>query len=104
MIATPLQPLGHYVLLKQVEPQAVTEGGIVLPTVAQEKTNEGIVLAVGPGRKNTTTGMVEPIGVKVGDRVVYGKYSATEIKYGREEYLLVDEQNLYAVVQTPEVH
>ena len=95
----PVQPLGDRVLVKVVEAQEKTKGGIVLPDTAKEKPQEGKVLAVGKG-KMLETGNVQVLEIKSGDRVLYGKYSGTEIttKEG-EEVLIMREDDILAVVK-----
>ncbi|HHX10164.1 MAG TPA: co-chaperone GroES [Firmicutes bacterium] len=91
-----LKPLSDRVVLKPVEAEERTKGGIVLPDTAKDKPQEGEVVAVGPGTilKNGTK--LEP-EVKVGDRVIYSKYSGTEIKIDGEEYLIVRESDILAI-------
>lgn len=93
-----LKPLADRVVVKPLEAEEKTKGGIVLPDTAQEKPHEGEVLAVGPG-KLTESGKVQPPEVKVGDRVIYGKYSGTEITTREGETILImREDDIYAVV------
>ena len=91
-----LKPLGDRVLVEPLEPEAKTSGGIYLPEAAQEAPREGTVIAVGPG-KVADSGELVPVGVKVGDIVLYTKYGGNEIKVEGTEYLLVDEHSLLAV-------
>lgn len=83
-----IKPLADYVVVQQEEPEAKTASGIYLPTQAQEKPKVAKVLAVGKGVKE----------VKVGDRVVFGGYSNTELKHEGKEYILIKEENIYATV------
>ena len=94
-----IQPLGERVLLKVLDAEAKTKGGIVLPDTAKEKPQEGQVVAVGKG-KVSEEGKVKPLEVKAGDRVLFAKYSGTEVttKDG-EEYLIVKEEDILAVVR-----
>ena len=94
-----IKPLGDRILLKPLEAEEKTRGGIVLPDTAKEKPQEGKVVAVGPG-KVLESGKVQPVEVKVGDVVLYGKYSGTEVatKDG-EEYLIVREEDIVAVIK-----
>ena len=94
-----IQPLGDRVVLKQLEPEEKTKGGIVLPDTAKEKPQEGEVVAVGKG-KVLDNGQLQVPEVKVGDRVLYGKYSGTDIttKEG-EEYLIVREEDILAIIK-----
>jgi len=93
-----LKPTAERVVLEPVEPAKTTAGGIILPDTAQEKTQEGLIIAVGPGRK-TDKGEVIPIDLKVGDKVIYSKYSGSEIKLDGNEYLIISEKDVLAVVK-----
>ena len=94
-----IKPLGDRVLVKPLEAEEVSAGGIVLPDTAKEKPAEGKVVAVGPGKK-TDDGTVIPVGIKVGDKVLYGKYGGNEISTNDgKEYLVIREDDIYAVVQ-----
>ncbi|MCQ9208720.1 MAG: co-chaperone GroES [Omnitrophica bacterium] len=94
-----IQPLGDRVLLKVLEAESKTKGGIVLPDTAKEKPQEGKVIAVGKG-KSSKSGQNIPLQVKAGDRVLFAKYSGTEVttKEG-EEYLIVKEEDILAIVK-----
>ena len=94
-----IKPLADRIIVKQLEAEEKTKGGIVLPDTAKEKPQEGKVIAVGKG-KVLESGQVQPIEVKVGDRILYAKYSGTEIttKNG-EEYLIIKEDDVLAVVK-----
>ena len=91
------KPFGDRVLVKPIEKEEVTVGGIVLPDTVQERPQEAEVVAVGPGRISDEGKRIE-LEVKVGDRVVYSKYAGTEIKEEGEEYLLLRESDLLAKV------
>lgn len=91
-----LRPLGDRVVLKVVSTEEKTQGGIVLPDTAKEKPQEGEVVAVGPGRVLDNGTRIAP-EVKVGDRVVFAKYSGTEVKVNGEEYLIIRESDILAV-------
>ena len=91
-----LKPLGGRVLVKPLESEAKSTGGILLPDTARKKPQEGKVVAVGDG-KVLDTGKVEPIPVKVGDVVIYPEYGGTEVKFDDVEYLLIDCDSLLAV-------
>lgn len=84
-----IKPLGDRVVLRQIESEETTKGGLVLPDTAKEKPQEGEVLAVGPGRV-MDNGERAALEVKVGDRVIYSKYSGTEVKQDGETYLIVN--------------
>ena len=94
-----LQPLGDRVIVKPLEAQEKTKGGIVLPDTAKEKPQEGKVVAVGKG-KLLENGQVKALEVKAGDRILYGKYSGSEIntKEG-DEYLIMKEEDILAIVR-----
>ncbi len=93
-----IKPLGDRVLIKPSKEPEKTKGGIVLPDTAKEKPQEGEVVAVGEGRK-TEEGKAVPLTVKVGDKVLYGKYSGTEITVDGDEYLIMREEDILAIVQ-----
>lgn len=95
-----LKPLGGRVLVKPLESEAKSSGGILLPDTAQKKPQEGEVIAVGDG-KVLDNGQVEPVPVKVGDIVIFPEYGGTEVKFDGEEYLLIDSDSLLAV-RTPD--
>lgn len=92
-----LKPLGERILLKVVEAEEKTEGGIVLPDSAKKKPQQGEVVAVGSG-KVTDKGEKLPLEVKKGDKVVFSQYSGTEVKDGEEEFLIVYERDILAIV------
>jgi len=95
-MAVQLRPLGDRVVVKPLEAEEKTKGGIILPDTAKDKPQEGEVVAVGPGRVLENGNRV-PLDVKVGDRVVYSKYGGTEVKIDDEEYLVIRESDLLAV-------
>jgi chaperonin GroES len=93
-----IKPLGDRVLIKQIDSEEVTKGGIVLPDTAKEKPQEGEVLAVGPG-KLLDNGQRAPMEVKEGDRVLFAKYAGSEIKQGGEEYMILNsERDILAII------
>jgi len=92
-----LKPLGDRLVVESVEQAQTTTGGVILPDTAKEKPQEGMVLAVGPGRK-TDKGDVIPIELKAGDRIIYSKYSGSEIKLEGKEYLIISEKDVLAIV------
>lgn len=94
-MAIKLQPLADRVVVKPIEREEVTRGGIVLPDTVKERPQEGKVLAVGPG-KLSEDGKRVPMDVKVGDIVVYAKYGGTEIKIDDEELIILNESNILA--------
>ena len=93
-----LRPLADRVLVRPLEREEVTKSGIVLPDTAKEKPQEGVVEAVGNGRLNEQTGKREPVDVSVGDRVIYSKYAGNEVKVDEEDYLILGEKDILAVV------
>jgi len=97
MASLNLRPLGDRVVLKPLEREEVTKSGIVLPDTAKEKPQQGEVLAVGPGRVLDTGERVTP-DVKQGDRVLFAKYSGTEFKFDQDEYLILRESDILAIV------
>jgi len=94
-----VRPLGDRVLIKIVEQAERTAGGLFLPDTAREKPQLGEVVAVGAGRRNEKTGVVTPLEIKVGDRVLYSKYSGTEVKIEGAEYLLASEKDILAIAE-----
>ena len=95
MAKAKLQPLGDRVVIKAIEREEVTKGGLVLPDTAKEKPQEGEVIAVGPGRL-TEDGNRIAMEVKKGDRVIYAKYGGTEIKLEDEEFIILRESDILA--------
>jgi len=92
-----VKPLNDRVLVKRIEELQVTKGGIVIPDTAKEKPIEGKVIAVGPG-KMSDAGNRMTLQVQEGDRVLFGKYSGTEIKMEGEEYLMMREEDILGVI------
>ncbi len=92
-----LKPLGDKVVLKVKETEEKTAGGVYLPDTSKEKTMQATVIAVGSGE--VIDGKKVPLDVKVGDEVIYAKYSGTEIKVGNEEYLLVKQSDILAICE-----
>lgn len=92
-----IKPLGDRVVIKPSPAEEKTKGGIILPDTAKEKPVVGEIVAVGPGRK-ADDGKVIPLDVKVGDKVLYGKYSGTEVTLDGEEYLIMRESDIFAVI------
>ena len=90
-------PLHDKVLVKRTEEEEKSAGGIVLPGSATEKPSQGEVVAVGPGKK-TENGDVSPVGVAVGDTVIFGQYGGNEIKIDGDEYLILSESDIFGVV------
>jgi len=88
-----ITPLADRVLVQAAAAETKTASGIIIPDTAQEKPQKGSVVAVGKGTKDN------PITVKVGDNVLYGKYAGTELKYGGEEYLIMKESDILAIIK-----
>lgn len=93
-----LKPLHDRLIVRASEPEEVSKGGIILPDTAQEKPQQGEVLAIGPG-KIDEAGKTLPMSVKVGDTVLYGKYSGTEINLDGGDVLIMRESDVFAVVE-----
>jgi chaperonin GroES len=96
-----LKPLGDRVIVEVLDEEETTFSGIVLPDTAKEKPQRGKVLAVGPGKYED--GKLVPLDVKKGDEVIFSKYGGTEVKVGREEYLILRESDILAKVATTKV-
>ncbi len=93
-----IRPLQDRVLVKRLEEEEKTSGGIIIPDTAKEKPQRGEIIAVGPGRKNED-GKVQPLDVKAGDKVLFSKYAGTEIKVEGEELLIMREDDIMAVIE-----
>lgn len=92
-----LKPLGDRVVIKQVEAEEKTKSGIILTSQAQEKPQEAVVVAVGPG--TVKDGEKVPMEVKEGDKVIYSKYAGTQVKFEGEELIIVKESDILAIVE-----
>jgi len=92
------RPLGDRVLVRRVEEEAKTKGGIIIPDTAKEKPQEGEVLAVGPGARDES-GKLQPLDVKSGDRILFGKWSGTEVKLDGEDLLIMKESDILGVLE-----
>ena len=93
-----IRPLHDRVIVKRIEEEATTKGGIIIPDTAKEKPIEGKVVAVGGG-KLLENGTKQPLEVKAGDRVLFGKYAGTDIKVDGEEHLIMREDDIIAIVE-----
>jgi chaperonin GroES len=91
------RPLHDRVVVKRIEAEEKTAGGIIIPDTAKEKPQQGEVIAVGPGGRDET-GKLIPIDVKAGDRVLFGKWSGTEVKIDGDEYLIMKESDIMGVL------
>ena len=96
---TKVNPLADRVVIRALEETEQMRGGLYIPDTAKEKPQQGEVVAAGPGKFDEKGGQRIPMDVKVGDKVLYGKYSGTEVKYGGEEYLVLSARDLLAVVE-----
>lgn len=94
---TKIKPLFDFILIKPLEAEEKTASGIVLPDSAKEKPQIGLVMAVGSGRANPE-GKVMPVSVKVGQKIMYKKWGGNEVKVGNEEWMLVEEKDILAVL------
>ena len=92
------RPLHDRLLIRRVEQEAKTTGGIIIPDTAQEKPMEGEIIAVGPGARGED-GKVQPLDVKTGDRVLFGKWSGTEIKIDGEELMIMKESDIMGLLE-----
>jgi len=93
-----IRPLQDRVIVKRLEEEEKTKGGIIIPDSAKEKPQEGKVIAVGKG-KATEDGKVIPLDVKVGDKILFGKYSGTEVKIDGEEHLIMREEDILGIIE-----
>jgi chaperonin GroES len=96
-MATNIRPLHDRVIVKRLEEEERTKGGLIIPDTAKEKPQEGKVIAVGPGKQDD--GKVISLAVKPGDKVLFGKYSGTEIKLEGEEHLILREDDILGIVE-----
>lgn len=96
-MATRVRPLNDRVIVKRIQEEEKTKGGIIIPDTAKEKPQEGQVVAVGPGRRDD--GKVIALDIKTGDRVLFAKYSGTEIKLDGEEHLIMREEDILGVIE-----
>src|SRR3954449_9253794 len=92
------RPLGDRVLVKRVEEEAKTRGGIIIPDTAKEKPQEGEVIAVGPGARDDS-GKVQALDVKPGDRILFGKWSGSEVKLDGQDLLIMKESDILGVLE-----
>lgn len=91
-------PIGDKILVKRVEAEEKTKGGIVLPDTAKEKPREGKVIDVGKGRR-LDSGKIVPFQVKKGDRIIFSSYAGTEVKIGTEEFVIMSEEDVLAIIE-----
>lgn len=93
-----IRPLNDRIIVERLEEETKTAGGLIIPDTAKEKPQQGKVIAVGHGKK-TEDGKVLPLDVKVGDKVLFGKYAGTEIKIEGKEYLMMREDDILGVIE-----
>lgn len=93
-----IRPLQDRVIVKRVEEEEKSKGGIIIPDTAKEKPQEGKVVAVGKGKANDD-GKITPLDVKVNDRILFGKYSGTEINFDGEEHLIMREEDILGIIE-----
>ena len=94
-----IRPLGDRILVKRIQEEEKTKGGIIIPDTAKEKPQEGQVVAVGKG-KTTEDGKLLPPDVKAGDRILFGKYAGSEVKLEGEEHLILREDDILGVLES----
>ena len=99
MASTTFRPLHDRVVVRRVESEAKTKGGIIIPDTAKEKPQEGEIVAVGSGARDDK-GAIVALDVKVGDRVLFGKWSGTEVKLDGEDLLIMKEADIMGIVET----
>jgi chaperonin GroES len=92
-----LQPLEDRIVVRPGKSEEMTASGLVIPDTAKEKPQQGEVLAVGPGRRSDNSGEIIPLGIKVGDKVVYSKYGGTEITIDGEDLLILSSRDVLAI-------
>jgi chaperonin GroES len=96
------RPLGDRVLIKRVDEEAKTKGGIIIPDTAKEKPQEGEVIAVGPGARDDN-GKINPLDVKPGDKILFGKWSGSEVKLDGQDLLIMKESDILGVLDADQV-
>jgi chaperonin GroES len=97
------RPLHDWIVVKRIEADEKTAGGIIIPDTAKEKPQQGEVIAIGPGGRDEA-GKLVPIDIKVGDRALFGKWSGTEVKLDGEEYLIMKESDIMGVLDASIAH
>ena len=93
-----IRPLYDRIVVKRIEEQETVRGGIIIPDSAKEKPQEGEVMAVGKGKRNEKDGTLTPLDVQVGDRILFGKYSGSDIKLDGDEYMIMREDEVLGVL------
>jgi len=94
-----IRPLGDRILVRRIKEEEKTKGGIIIPDTAKEKPQEGKVVAVGKGKANVKDGKLIPLEVKAGDKILFGKYSGSEIKLEGEEHLILREDDILGIIE-----
>jgi chaperonin GroES len=94
-----IRPLGDRILVKRIKEEEKTKGGIIIPDTAKEKPQEGKVVAVGKGKPNEKDGKLIPLEVKAGDKILFGKYSGSEIKLEGEDHLILREDDILGILE-----
>jgi len=92
------RPLHDRIVVRRIEPEERTAGGIIIPDTAKEKPQQGEIIAVGPGARDES-GKVQPLDVKAGDRVLFGKWSGTEVRVGGEDLLIMKESDIMGILE-----
>ncbi|MBP9673712.1 MAG: co-chaperone GroES [Bacteriovoracaceae bacterium] len=92
-------PLQDRVLVKRLEEETKTSGGIIIPDTHKEKPVRGEIVSVGSGYRNPQDGTLRPLEVKKGDKVIFGKYAGTEVKFDNNEYLIMKEEDILGIIQ-----
>jgi chaperonin GroES len=92
------RPLHDRIVVRRIEPEERTAGGIIIPDTAKEKPQQGEVIAVGPGARDES-GKVQPLDVRAGDRVLFGKWSGTEVRVGGEDLLIMKESDIIGILE-----
>jgi chaperonin GroES len=95
-----LKPLDDRIVVKPNEAETQTASGLVIPDTAKEKPQQGTVLAVGPGKRAESTGEIIPLGINVGDTVLYSKYGGTEVTVGGDDLLVLNARDVLAIVES----
>lgn len=93
-----IRPLGDRVIVERVEEEETVKGGIIIPDTAKEKPQQGKVIAIGSGKK-LDNGQTRPLEVKVGDKILFGKYSGTDVKLNDKEYLIMHEDDILGILE-----
>jgi chaperonin GroES len=93
-----IKPLGDRIIVKRLEEEERTKGGIIIPDTAKEKPQQGKVIAIGPGKLNEK-GERLPMEVKENDKILFGKYAGTEVKIGDEEYLIIHQDDVLGIIE-----